>query len=135
MRFFRKLLGIKAPTLLVLDPCGEIKTSGGGRISWGSVTRRTDLDAINIPYKANSQCRRILTWLAAGQTLSSWTLITQLRATSGAARGREVRKWLRANGFTLVEKTRLVDGARVLFFQLAACDRPRLRAMLKGSAK
>lgn len=93
---------------------------------------RTDPDAINIPYKAKSQTRRILTWLAAGHTLSSWILITQLRATSGAARGREVRKWLRANGFKLVEKTKKVDGVPVLFFQLAACDRPRLRAMLQS---
>jgi len=92
---------------------------------------RTDPDAINIPYKARSQCRRILTWLAAGQTLSSWTLITHLRATSGAARGREVRKWLRANGFTLVEVTRRVEGRNVLFFKLAASDRPRLAGMLK----
>jgi hypothetical protein len=92
---------------------------------------RTDPDAINVPYKAKSQCHRILKWLAAGQELSAWTLVGQLRATSAPARGREVRSWLRANGFKVVTRTmKQESGARVLFFKLAHSDRARLRAAL-----
>lgn len=106
-----------------------LNSMGGQIYVW-----RTDPDAINVPYGAKTQCHKILRWLAGGRTLSAWTLVAELRSTSGPARGREVRSWLRSHGFKIQTKTvKQPSGARVLFFWLSGPDRLRLRDILKQS--
>jgi hypothetical protein len=100
----------------------------------GDIGQRTDSDAINVPFGAKSQCRRIAIVLMHGGHFSNMELIRWFGATSAPARGREVRTWLREHGITVTTEYRKAGtGARYAVWWLDYNNRAKLRAIMEAN--
>jgi hypothetical protein len=83
-----------------------------------------------MPHNANSQCYKLLAWLADGNVLTSLKAIELLGATEAPRRIRQVRRTLQVNGLGLLDKVINRNGKRFKEYHIPEWDLQETKRLL-----
>jgi hypothetical protein len=83
-----------------------------------------------MPHSANSQCGKLLAYLAKGNVLTSRTAIKLCGGTEAARRIRNIRRTLQARGMALLDRWKEEDGTRFKEYYVPEWDLEELKQMI-----